>query len=134
MESLNATRNALGLRALDLKLLKIGEGCPEGCPKGQSECPMEDAVGEELDGVSGGWLEFGNVAVGGTFDRMHAGHRLLLTATALVCTKHVFMGVTGADPSFSPFPIGCFCAIYFSFSSFRSLHVGHRSSSILHIC
>ena len=40
-------------------------------------------------------LSFESVAVGGTFDRLHVGHRLLLAATALVSTKHVYIGVTG---------------------------------------
>lgn len=41
-----------------------------------------------------GPLQFSMVAVGGTFDRLHAGHRLLLAATALVATDKVFIGVT----------------------------------------
>jgi hypothetical protein len=40
-------------------------------------------------------LQFENVAVGGTFDRLHAGHRLLLAATALVSVDKVFIGITG---------------------------------------
>jgi phosphopantetheine adenylyltransferase len=40
-------------------------------------------------------LAFDHVAVGGTFDRLHVGHRLLLAATALVCTGRVYVGVTG---------------------------------------
>jgi lipid II:glycine glycyltransferase (peptidoglycan interpeptide bridge formation enzyme) len=40
-------------------------------------------------------LLFDFVAVGGTFDRLHAGHRLLLAATALVCKKQVYVGITG---------------------------------------
>jgi hypothetical protein len=39
-------------------------------------------------------VAFNTVAVGGTFDRLHAGHRLLLGATALVSTQRVFIGVT----------------------------------------
>jgi pantetheine-phosphate adenylyltransferase len=39
-------------------------------------------------------LRFKNVAVGGTFDRFHAGHRLLLGATAMVTTQKVFIGIT----------------------------------------
>lgn len=36
-----------------------------------------------------------NVACGGTFDCMHAGHRLLLAATALASNERVLIGVTG---------------------------------------
>ena len=45
--------------------------------------------------VSNEPLSFESVAVGGTFDRLHVGHRLLLAATALVSTKQVYIGVTG---------------------------------------
>lgn len=48
--------------------------------------------------VIGDWphphLQFSKVAVGGTFDRLHAGHRLLLAATALVSRQHIFVGIT----------------------------------------
>lgn len=46
-------------------------------------------------GTHDGPLQFRQVAVGGTFDRLHAGHRLLLAATALVTTGRVFVGITG---------------------------------------
>ncbi|GLC43043.1 hypothetical protein PLESTM_001416700 [Pleodorina starrii] len=39
-------------------------------------------------------LRFGRVAVGGTFDRLHAGHELLLAVTALLAEGFVFVGVT----------------------------------------
>lgn len=35
------------------------------------------------------------VAVGGTFDRLHAGHRLLLSVAAWSCSGHLRIGVTG---------------------------------------
>lgn len=38
---------------------------------------------------------FRKVAVGGTFDRLHAGHRLLLAATAAVSVEEVYVGITG---------------------------------------
>lgn len=48
--------------------------------------------------VIGNWqgpLVFKRVAVGGTFDRLHAGHRLLLASTALVTKDDIFVGITG---------------------------------------
>lgn len=49
--------------------------------------------------VVGDWaspaLRFEKVAVGGTFDRLHAGHRLLLAATAVVAKERIFVGITG---------------------------------------
>lgn len=41
------------------------------------------------------FVEHDDVAVGGTFDRLHAGHRLLLAASALTCSKRLYIGVTG---------------------------------------
>lgn len=38
---------------------------------------------------------WGHVAVGGTFDRLHAGHRILLAATALAALEAAYVGVTG---------------------------------------
>lgn len=39
-------------------------------------------------------LRFDTVACGGTFDRLHAGHRLLLAATAIVARRSIFVGIT----------------------------------------
>lgn len=49
--------------------------------------------------VLGGWdatvpLQFKVVACGGTFDRLHAGHRLLLAAAAFITAECLFCGVT----------------------------------------
>lgn len=38
---------------------------------------------------------FENVALGGTFDRLHNGHRKLLTLAAGSCTKRLIIGITG---------------------------------------
>lgn len=40
---------------------------------------------------------FDHVAVGGTFDRLHAGHRLLLAATALAASRRVYVGITADE-------------------------------------
>lgn len=39
-------------------------------------------------------VKFDTVAAGGTFDRFHAGHRLLLGATAIVAQRAVFVGIS----------------------------------------
>lgn len=38
---------------------------------------------------------FSHVALGGTFDRLHAGHRLLLAAAAAITSGNLYVGVTG---------------------------------------
>ena len=43
---------------------------------------------------------YANVCLGGTFDRLHAGHKILLTKACLVATQRVVVGVT--DYSNSP--------------------------------
>lgn len=40
-------------------------------------------------------LLFPHVALGGTFDRLHAGHRLLLAAAAAITSGSLYVGVTG---------------------------------------
>ena len=37
---------------------------------------------------------YGNVCLGGTFDRLHAGHKILLTKACLVATERIVVGVT----------------------------------------
>jgi hypothetical protein len=44
---------------------------------------------------SGSSLCFDVVALGGTFDHLHAGHRLLLASAALIATKKLYIGITG---------------------------------------
>lgn len=37
---------------------------------------------------------YGTVALGGTFDRMHSGHNLLLTYSAYMCTDRIIIGIS----------------------------------------
>ncbi|XP_073955843.1 bifunctional Phosphopantetheine adenylyltransferase - Dephospho-CoA kinase [Choristoneura fumiferana] len=41
--------------------------------------------------------KYGYVALGGTFDRLHNGHKILLTQAALRSSKHVTVGVTDVN-------------------------------------
>lgn len=51
-------------------------------------------LGREVEDAKA--LAFPHVALGGTFDRLHAGHRLLLAVAAAVATEGIYVGVTGA--------------------------------------
>ncbi|KAK4534366.1 hypothetical protein CDCA_CDCA01G0391 [Cyanidium caldarium] len=43
------------------------------------------------------WPRYDTVAVGGTFDHFHAGHRLLLSVARYACRRRLRIGVTGAS-------------------------------------
>ncbi|KAI8463852.1 MAG: hypothetical protein J3K34DRAFT_474834 [Monoraphidium minutum] len=64
---------------------------------GRGAAAAAEAVAEAAAAASAGPLAFQHVAVGGTFDRLHAGHRLLLAATALTATQTVYVGVTADE-------------------------------------
>ena len=78
----------------------------DGCAGPQDPAAPAAAIETTADD---GPLLFNNTAVGGTFDRLHAGHRVLLAATALVTTSMVFIGVTSkaAYPAVASFRLQC---------------------------
>jgi phosphopantetheine adenylyltransferase len=49
---------------------------------------------EPGSGCSTSYDSMDDVCVGGTFDRLHAGHRTLLAATVAVCNKTIYLGIT----------------------------------------
>lgn len=73
------------------------------CNAGKQAVHAEHASAQvEADPSKG--LAFEHVAVGGTFDRLHVGHRILLAAAALICTRRVYVGITGTAPLHRPWP------------------------------
>ena len=47
---------------------------------------------------------FSHVAMGGTFDRLHSGHMLLLAMAGLVAVQRLYLGVTGELAALSALP------------------------------
>lgn len=93
VKQVNILRESKGLSPsgrLKISRVNFGDTHDVGQPKLAQTTPAR-IVGPRS---WGGPLQFPMVAVGGTFDRLHAGHRLLLAATALVATEKVFIGVT----------------------------------------
>ncbi|KAI7878156.1 Nucleotidylyl transferase [Lichtheimia hyalospora FSU 10163] len=79
VQQLNTERHKRDIQALEVVTLP-----------GLTHQPIQQGaqdVTEKLDG-------FDRVAVGGTFDHLHAGHKILLTMTALLANKSVVVGVT----------------------------------------
>ena len=40
---------------------------------------------------------YNNVVLGGTFDRIHAGHKILLTTSLLRCKNEITIGITDGE-------------------------------------
>ncbi|OLL26137.1 hypothetical protein NEOLI_003039 [Neolecta irregularis DAH-3] len=62
--------------------------------RGASPVPEECAMLDDASPAQVHNPPLMSVAVGGTFDHLHIGHKLLLTATVFLAKKHVFVGVT----------------------------------------
>ena len=82
---LNRAREVLGLSQLDFVALSPA---PSGAAHDH---------GPEVGGGGAGTESvptFDNMCMGGTFDRIHAGHKLLLTMAALCTNRRLVIGVT----------------------------------------
>lgn len=70
-----------------------------GSNEEEKTCDVQIQVGDQGYSFGDGSKDFYNkydvVAVGGTFDRLHAGHRLLLTAATWAARKKLRIGITG---------------------------------------
>ncbi|KAG0763016.1 hypothetical protein G6F29_006735 [Rhizopus arrhizus] len=76
----NEERKEIGLNALEAH--------------GLSSHPIEPVQLSNQKKAPGEPRRFERVAVGGTFDHLHAGHKILLTMTALLSEKSMVVGVT----------------------------------------
>lgn len=65
------------------------------------------------------------VALGGTFDHLHAGHKILLTMAAWLSTKRVIVGITGTFAFTIRQLISLFCIYQLMYSSIQQ----HRRQS-----
>lgn len=79
----NEERKEIGLNALEVH--------------GLSSHPIEPVQLSSQKKAPGEPCRFERVAVGGTFDHLHAGHKILLTMTALLSEKSMVVGVTGKE-------------------------------------
>ncbi|KAJ9511918.1 hypothetical protein QJQ45_004480 [Haematococcus lacustris] len=68
-----------------------GQGAERLVPQDPGQGPTPQAGHQ---GAPAQVLQFRRVAAGGTFDRLHCGHELLLSSLALVATEKVFIGIT----------------------------------------
>ncbi|KAG0175487.1 hypothetical protein DFQ28_000091 [Apophysomyces sp. BC1034] len=78
LEAWNNRRIAASLSAYEIEALSAIEN------DAQPETPI----------INNHWKSFNHVAIGGTFDHIHAGHKILLTMAALLATTRLVVGVT----------------------------------------
>lgn len=59
--------------------------------------PRSEADGRDCDGYDDSDVACNNVALGGTFDRLHTGHKMLLSEAALMSRKRLLVGLTDVE-------------------------------------
>ncbi|BFZ63038.1 hypothetical protein YB2330_004150 [Saitoella coloradoensis] len=90
-EFLRKYREKGGSAALPTLILPR-EGSPDPTP--ESTRPSSAAGPEPVSEEDEKKGDFGSVAVGGTFDHLHPGHKILLTLTAFLASTKITCGVT----------------------------------------
>ena len=61
-----------------------------------SPCGLKPALSHPVPNSSEIPPSFPVVALGGTFDHLHSGHKILLSMAAWIATEKAIVGVTGA--------------------------------------
>ena len=72
------------------------KGVPLDLPK-ESSNHSGSEIKDELPTIRPTDKVYENVVLGGTFDRIHAGHKILLTSSLLRCRNEITVGVTEGD-------------------------------------
>ncbi|KAF9911062.1 hypothetical protein EC991_004935 [Linnemannia zychae] len=90
LEELNSRRLQNGARALAIRTLDEAKAHATG----ESHTPLVQAIDSVLPYTNVQEGQFGDVALGGTFDHLHAGHKILLSMTAWIANHRVVCGVT----------------------------------------
>ena len=85
----NERRRRLGLPPVELCALSAALSATEVEEGSSRSCATRSS-----SAASGALAAHDSVCVGGTFDRLHAGHKVLLSAAALLARSRVLVGVT----------------------------------------
>lgn len=90
LERLNERRLQNGAKELAIQTLdeaKAHATC-------ETHTPLVDAIDSAVPHTKVQEGQYGDVALGGTFDHLHAGHKILLSMTAWISSHRVVCGVT----------------------------------------
>lgn len=92
--------------ALDVRLLL-------GVPHKTADVAFEEDGNTETDLLPPNSLakKYDNVVLGGTFDRLHYGHKVLLSSAVLLANKRITCGVTAGEMNRSELLYNCFIGI-----------------------
>ncbi|KAK9707871.1 hypothetical protein K7432_009934 [Basidiobolus ranarum] len=93
LASFNSQRENAGLNPIPVYIIPEEKVGVEKLPVGENL--QENIVGTTR--ISNTDKYYPNVAVGGTFDHLHAGHKILLTMSAWLTGVRLICGVTGAE-------------------------------------
>lgn len=77
--------------------------------KFQSLCDISSVGTEDLPSESSGLQTYRRVVLGGTFDRLHLGHKILLGEGCLFAEENLTVGVTTGEMNLSKLFILCIC-------------------------
>ncbi|KAG0277570.1 hypothetical protein BGZ96_002819, partial [Linnemannia gamsii] len=90
LEKLNERRIQNGAKGLAIQTLDEAKAHATG----ETHNPLVQAIDSVLPYSNVQEGQYGDVALGGTFDHLHAGHKILLSMTAWISSHRVVCGVT----------------------------------------